>query len=72
MNDPFTMTEYIVENKLGVSVHDAAATRLIADHLRKKGYRSYRGRKGGKVCALWSKKAGPNRELLVEKLKGLK
>jgi len=72
LTDPFTMTEYIAENKLGVSAHDAAATRIIAEHLRKRGYRAYRGRKGGKVCNLWSKKGGPSRMQLAERLKGIK
>lgn len=34
----FTMEEYIERNKLGVSHKNPQATRLIAEHLRKKGY----------------------------------
>lgn len=70
-NDPFTMSDYIKENGLGVNLHDAGATKQIAKHLRKNGYRSYRGRLDGKVRYLWTKKPIA-RENLAAKLKGLK
>lgn len=34
----FTMEEYIAKNKLGVSIQDPQATRIIAKHLTDNGY----------------------------------
>lgn len=70
MKDEFTMTEYIEENKLGVSSHDAAATKMISDHLKKRGYVMLRKRRNGKVEHVWSK--GHGREGLKEKLGRIK
>lgn len=70
MNDPFTMAEYIRENKLGVSLHDSGSTRMIAEHLINKGYVKKRVRIEGHFRNVWTKKV-TDRTDLKRKLEGL-
>lgn len=72
MKRQYTMAEFIEEFKLGVSVHDAGATRMIAARLKKLGFKPIRRRYGGKVHIVWEKDLEIQRKLLAEKLEGIK
>lgn len=69
MKDEFTMTEYIEEHKLGVSSHDAGATKEIMEHLLSRGYRRVKKRRNGKVEIIWTRTP---RSDLKAKLRGLR
>ena len=70
MKDEFTTAEYIAEHRLGVSVHDPAACRLINSHLTKKGYKRIRKRVKGKLHWVWTK-TERSLDVLKQKLEGL-
>lgn len=67
------MAEYAEAHKLELNLHDAGATRLLAAHLRKKGYVPRRRRWKGKIAFVWSKTdAKYSREKLKQQLEKLK
>jgi predicted transcriptional regulator len=65
----FTMEEYIAKNKLGVSITDPQATRIISKHLIEQGY--VKQRKKGRY--VWvSRDSVPDYKELKAKLGKLK
>lgn len=64
---PFTMTEFIELNELGVSSHDVPAVREISAWLRQHGYRRTRRRRKRDVEVCWTD--GKRLDGLREKLK---
>jgi hypothetical protein len=54
MSEQFTMTEYIERHNLGVDPHLTPATKMIAEHLQRLGYRRVRIRRDGKKIVVWT------------------
>lgn len=71
MVSTFTITEYIKMHKLDVSPKDSGATRLIAAHLRSKGYVRKKVRRNGVSEWVWTNQKDTHLDKLKEKLKGI-
>lgn len=57
-NKAFTMSEYAERNGFELDLHDAAATRAVAAHLRKLGYERIRAKRGGRQVPAYRKPTG--------------
>lgn len=68
----FTMKEFIEEHKLKIRLNDSGGTRVIAKHLKSKGYQRVRMRWNGEVCWVWTNERGARISALQAKLKGVK
>lgn len=68
----FTISEYIKQHGLDVSPKDAAATRLIAAHLREKGYTRRKVKRQGVSLWVWTNQKDTHLDKLKEKLKEIK
>ena len=69
LGEEFTTVEYVKAHGLQVNMKDSGATRIVAAHLRKKGYVEKRKRYKGRIAKVWSKKH--DRESLIKQLENL-
>lgn len=51
----FTTTEYIAHHNLDIDPQDPRDTKLLAQHLRERGYRKKTIRKGNSTASVWFK-----------------